>query len=118
MKAQAPGSEWVVDAIGCDPASLGSLPALQELFARAIAELDLCPVGDAVWHVFPDTGGVTGFVVLSESHLACHTFPESGHAAFNLYCCRPRPDWPWEGRLREALGAVAVRVTRLARGPA
>jgi S-adenosylmethionine decarboxylase len=81
-----------------------------------VAELDLRAAGEAVWHVFPGEGGVTGLLLLSESHLTCHTFPEHGYAGFNLYCCRPRTAWPWEPRLREFLGATSVSVLRVARG--
>ena len=73
-----PGCEWIVDAYGCDPAALRSLDALQALFERLIADLQLQPVAPPVWHQFPDAGGITGVVVLSESHLAVHTFPERG----------------------------------------
>ncbi len=104
------GCEWIVDAHGCDRTALQSLDVLQGLFALAIGELGLRPIADGVWHQFPDTGGITGVVVLSESHLTCHTFPERQFAAFNLYCCRPRPDWPWAERLAEAVGATDVRV--------
>ena len=69
-----------------------------------------------VWREFPGEGGITGLLLLTESHLACHTFPERGFAAFNLYCCQPREDWPWAERLREALRAQRVSVRRLARG--
>lgn len=109
------GQEWVIEAHGCAPGLLRSLPTIEALFARAIAELSLHPVAPAVWHVFPPPGGVSGLVLLSESHLTCHTFPESGTAAFNLYCCRPRAPWDFEARLREALGAQAVEVRTLAR---
>ena len=116
LQAVPPGTEWIVDAHGCDPASLRSEPALRALFARVIADLGLSAVGDGVWRVFPGEGGITGLQLLSESHLACHTFPERGFAAFNLYCCRPRPDWPWAQRLAEALGAAEVQVRVLERG--
>ena len=111
-----PGCEWIVDANGCDPSALRSLSALQALFDRIISDLRLQPVADAVWHQFPDAGGITGVVVLSESHLTAHTFPERGFAAVNLYCCRPRPAWPWAARLTETLGATDVRVTTHVRG--
>jgi len=111
-----PGCEWIVDAHGCDPSALGSIETLEALFARITAELRLQQVAEPVWHRFPDAGGITGVVVLSESHLACHTFPEQGFAALNLYCCRPRPDWPWAERLAEALGATDVQVTTHRRG--
>ena len=110
------GTEWVVDAHGCDPESLRSTAALQSVFERVVREVGLSAAGDPVWRVFPGEGGITGLQLLSESHLACHTFPETGFAAFNLYCCRPRAEWPWGARLREAIGAADVQVTTLLRG--
>ncbi len=76
----------------------------------------LHPTSDAVWHEFPGQGGITGFLLLSESHLSCHTFPERGFAAFNLYSCRPAQEWPWAERLREAIGARQVSVRSVSRG--
>ena len=111
-----PGSEWIVDAYGCRPEALRSRAALEAVFARAIADLGLSPVAPAVWHVFPGAGGLTGVVLLRESHLACHTFPETGFAAFNLYCCRPRDRWTWEIVLADLLGADDVHVRCEARG--
>ncbi len=108
------GTEWLIDAAGCRAETLRDVAALQALFNRIIAELRLCPIGDAVWHRFPGAGGVTGFALLAESHLAGHTWPEVGAAAINLFCCdaakEPRRDWPWDERLREALGAERVTV--------
>ena len=110
------GTEWIVDAHGCDASSLRSCAALAGLFARIVDELGLHPAGEPVWHVFPGQGGITGMLLLTESHLACHTFPERGFAAFDLYCCRPRPEWPWAERLADALGASEVRVRSVPRG--
>ena len=112
------GSEWLVDAAGCRPESLTSVETLQSLFARVIAELDLHPIHEPRFHVFPSPGGITGFVMLTESHLACHTYPEHGVITINLYCCRPRAEWPWRERLTEILGAASVDVTEIVRGAA
>ena len=65
-------------------------PPCRRVFDRVVRELGLSAAGEPVWRVFPGEGGVTGLLLLTESHLACHTFPERGFAAFNLYCCRPR----------------------------
>jgi S-adenosylmethionine decarboxylase len=112
------GVEWLVDASGCDPDLLRSLPALQALFARIIEEQGLHPVVPPLWHVFPGQAGLSGVVVLSESHLACHTFPEHGYLALSLYSCRERPAWPWRRRLGELLGARSVTVRSVVReGP-
>ena len=111
------GTEWIVDAHGCDPSSLALVREPSDrLFARIVDELGLHPVGEPVWHVFPGQGGITGVLLLSESHLACHTFPERGFAAFDLYCCRPSQEWPWAERLADALGAAEVRVRSVPRG--
>ena len=110
------GVEWLVDAHGCRPEPLRSPAALEVVFDRIVRELGLHPAAEPVWRSFPGEGGVTGLLLLSESHLTCHTFPERGFAGWNLYCCRPRPDWPWAERLAEALGATRVRVTAHPRG--
>ena len=109
------GTEWLVEASGCDASRLRDAEALRSVFARAVSELGLRVVGEAHWHKFPGEGGVTGLALLTESHLACHTYPEFGVATFNLYCCRERATWPWDERLREMLGATEVRVRCLAR---
>lgn len=109
------GNEWVVEAHGCDPARLGDVTALQAVFDAAVRELALHPVGEAHWHRFPHPGGVTGLLMLAESHLTVHTFPEHASACFNLFCCTPRPAWDWNARLAALLGASEVRVRVLAR---
>jgi S-adenosylmethionine decarboxylase len=118
VNASLAGVEWFVDAAGCRPEALRDPHALRRLCDDLIAQLGLHVIGDGIWHQFPAPGGVTGLFLLTESHLACHTYPETGVATFNLYCCRSRPDWPWEQRLRERLGAKQVTVRRVWRGVA
>src|ERR1700750_2424634 len=108
------GTEWLIEASGCDAAALRDEARLRAVFARAIRELELRVVGKPAWHKFPGEGGVTGLAMLTESHLACHTYPELSTATFNLYCCRERAVWRWDERVREMLGArdVCVRSVR------
>ena len=110
------GTEWLVEASGCREDALRDVEVLGRLFARVIDEVGLNPLHDPAWHVFQGPGGITGFVMLTESHLACHTYPEHGLATINLYCCRPRDEWPWAERLAELLGASDVRVRAVERG--
>ena len=104
------GTEWVIDASGCDPELLADLDRLKLTFDRIIRDLELNVIGEVSWHQFPVSGGVSGLALLSESHLACHTYPEFGAASFNLYHCSRRSSWPWEIMLREMLGATEVSV--------
>jgi S-adenosylmethionine decarboxylase len=109
------GTEWLIEASGCDAESLRDVERLRAVFERAISELGLRVLGQPLWHKFPCEGGVTGLAMLTESHLACHTYPEFGVATFNLYCCRERPAWAWEARLEEMLGATFVNVRSMSR---
>ena len=104
------GSEWYIDAQGCAADRLSDLAAVRRVCESVIEELGLHVLGQPQWHQFPEPAGVTGMYLLSESHLTVHTFPESQFATFNLYCCRPKPDWPWEERLVRLLGAEQVTV--------
>jgi S-adenosylmethionine decarboxylase len=109
------GTEWLVEASDCKAELLRDESILRTLFERIIHELDLKPLGE-VWHKFPGEGGLTGLVALSESHLACHTYPEYRTATFNLYCCRSRREWNWEENLTLALGAQTVSISKIERG--
>lgn len=109
------GTEWLVDASGCSPEALRDVAILRALFESIVTDLDLKAVGEALWHAFPGEGGVTGVLLLRESHLACHTYPELGVATVNLYCCHERPKWNWEERLAQQLQARSVTVRKVER---
>ncbi|MDR0225993.1 MAG: polyamine aminopropyltransferase [Burkholderiaceae bacterium] len=63
---------------------------------------------DERWVKFPDyqgqPGGVTGTVLLAESHLAIHTWPETGHVTVDVYVCNFSADN--SGRARDLLEGV------------
>lgn len=110
------GIEWLVDGFGCDPERLREVGALAAVSEALIAELGLQVLGEPLLHRFAGPGGVTGLYLLSESHLAWHTYPECELATFNLYCCRERPAPDWSALLAARLGAQRVEVRSVARG--
>lgn len=111
----ARGAEWIIDARGCQADVLRDGAQLRQLFARLIEDLHLTPVAPAVWHTFPSPGGITGFVILAESHLACHTFPEFGSICVNVFCCRARADFDAAAVMADVLGATDTVVRRVDR---
>lgn len=114
------GCEWVIEAHGCNPDRLARLESISLVFDTLVDGLDLHPVQPVLWHQFPPTagqpaGGITGLLLLSESHLACHTFPEFSSICLNIFCCRPRPAYDFKTVLESLLGATAVSVRTLER---
>jgi spermidine synthase len=75
---------------GCSLATLTDLEALSTLCRTATLDAKLTIV-DEKWHVFPDwngqPGGITGTILLAESHLAIHTWPESRGVTLDVYVC-------------------------------
>lgn len=108
------GIEWLVDARHCAADRLRDRDAIVGLLDRVVAEMGLHVVTTAV-HVFDGAGGITAMYLLSESHLTIHTFPETGTATLNAYCCTPRPAARWQVLLAEALGAREVAVREVPR---
>ncbi|MCR6546464.1 adenosylmethionine decarboxylase [Dehalobacterium formicoaceticum] len=73
-------------------------------------------VREFVFHKFSPQG-VSGVVVISESHLAIHTWPELGYASVDVFTCGDRVD-PWDACkiLKESFQAGSVEAQEIARG--
>ena len=106
----------VVDYIDCDCGELLDQPArLRDLLIDAAQRIGATVVGDTFHHFSPH--GVTGVVLLAESHLAIHTWPERAYAAVDLFTCGDLDPDPGIDALAEHFGAGAVRRRCLPRGP-
>jgi len=79
------GYHHIIDFYGCDPAQIEHQPfwdrVLHDAADKACMEV-LC----AKFHKF-DPRGLTGFLLLSTSHLSVDTWPEHRHAACDLFSC-------------------------------
>lgn len=79
------GRHALVDLYECDPALLDNLDHVKSVLTGVTEKLDLTVV-QSVFHRFSPQG-VSGVIVIAESHLSVHTWPEHGYAAFDLYSC-------------------------------
>lgn len=82
---KAAGTHILLDMTGVDRALLDSRRRLREILVRA-AENAGATVLDVRFRSFLPSG-VTGVVLLSESHIAIHTWPGRGYAAVDLFTC-------------------------------
>jgi len=109
--------EWY----GCpaDEPLLTQASALRDMCRRAVDESGLTIVGDSFFQFEPQ--GVTGTVLLAESHLAIHTWPEIGFVSIDVYVCNLCADNSARAHqlyasLRAALAPADVREHVLNRG--
>lgn len=82
------GLHLTADLRGCPPqAALFTDPAvLRRICLHEVQRCGLNPVGE-LFHRFAGGGGVTGVVLLAESHLAVHTWPELAAVTLDVYVC-------------------------------
>ena len=116
------GLHLTADLRGCTPAlpSMHEPRALRALCLGAVAGAGLQAVGE-LFHRFPPPGGVTGVVLLAESHLAVHTWPELGAVTLDVYVCNLNGDNSARAEallaaLEVAFGATGAERQRLQRG--
>ena len=79
------GRHLLVEYHGCAEGLLDDLAAVEALMNRAAVAANTTVVA-SVFHPFQPQG-VSGVVVIEESHLSIHTWPEYGYAAVDFYTC-------------------------------
>lgn len=79
------GQHLIVEYYGCDRAILNDLPALADLLVEAAKRAGATPVKREFHQFAPH--GVSGVVIITESHLTIHTWPEHGYAAVDFFTC-------------------------------
>jgi S-adenosylmethionine decarboxylase len=73
---------------GCDRTLLNNLAAIETILKEAARQADATIV-DSVFHHY-NPHGLSGVVVIAESHLSIHTWPEYGYAAVDVFTCGDR----------------------------
>ncbi len=116
------GLHLTADLRGCpaDAAAMADPEALRALCLESVAAAGLLAVGE-LFHRFPAPGGVTGVVLLAESHLAVHTWPELGAVTLDVYVCNLQGDHSASAQrllsaLQAAFAPTAVEHHRVERG--
>lgn len=112
---KALGHHTLIEFTGCDPKRIDSARRVRKHLLEAAVRARGTVV-KAVFHNF-SPWGVSGVVVISESHLTIHTWPEHGYAAVDVFSCGPRLR-PAVVRdyLQQAFGASGVESRLIERG--
>ena len=81
-----PGNHGLLDLYGCDEAILKDEGRLKTALAAAVQAAEATILTEH-FHTFGGAGGVTGVLLLAESHISIHTWPEHRFAAIDAFIC-------------------------------
>ncbi len=113
MKAM--GCHIIAEMSHCNEDILSDLSKIKDIMVKAALEAKAI-IKETAFHRFMPQG-VSGVVVIAESHLSIHTWPELGYAAVDVYTCgeKTKPNKACE-YLAKYLGAKDVSITEIKRG--
>jgi len=108
-------THFLIELWDSDRAKLDSVTETREILLQAARQARVTVLHSA-FHRFSPVG-VSGVVVIAESHISIHTWPEEGYAAVDIFTCGDRA-LPEKGAedLAEAFDSGYVEVQRLIRG--
>ncbi len=108
------GRHLLLEYYDCDKSILNNLEAIEALFIAAARAADATIV-QSTFHRFAPQG-VSGVVVIEESHLSIHTWPEHGYAAVDFYTCGASEPDKAHPVLLEGLGSKRYEMLVVNRG--
>ncbi len=115
MPMKSMGRHILAEIYGCDFDILNNVKKIEKIMVDAALKAG-AEVRECVFHKFSPQG-VSGVVVISESHLTIHTWPELGYAAVDVFTCGDQVN-PWDAcnYLSEHFKAAECKAEETVRG--
>ena len=85
-----PSHHGLLDLYGCPAELLCDEKQLTQVLYQA-AQIVKATILNSHFHTFGDNGGVTGVLLLAESHISIHTWPEHTFVAIDMFLCGKMP---------------------------
>ena len=116
LKHRPTGTHLLADLGGIAAEKLCSCAALDALL-RTAANAANARVLHSHFHGFGDGQGVTGVVLLAESHISIHTWPECGFAAADIFMCGDAQPELALAIIEKALQPLSRSISSIQRAP-
>jgi S-adenosylmethionine decarboxylase len=84
------GKHYLVDLKQCDPKTIEEVAITREIFLEAAREANATVMGE-LFHQFQPVG-VSGVLLIAESHISVHTWPEDCFASVDIFTCGEEMD--------------------------
>ena len=108
------GRHVISELWGCDFDKLNDIEFIEKTFVDAALKSG-AEIREVAFHKFAPQG-VSGVVIISESHLTIHTFPEHGYASIDVYTCGHLDPTIAADYIADKLGAQTRETIELPRG--
>lgn len=108
------GRHVISELWGCDFEKLNDMEFIERTFVGAALKSG-AEIREVAFHKFAPQG-VSGVVIISESHLTIHSFPEHGYASIDVYTCGDLDPSIAANFIAEALGAETCENIEIPRG--
>lgn len=108
------GNHILVEFMRCDPNIMNDVSAIERDMVEAARKAGATVINSTFHHFSPY--GVSGVVVIEESHLAIHTWPEYGYAAVDLFTCGEMDAWISFDYLKECFKSASYSAIEMKRG--
>jgi S-adenosylmethionine decarboxylase len=86
------GTHLILDGYGCGREQLEDLSLIYNFLSEYPAKIEMTKIMPP--YVFrydarnPEDWGISGFVLIAESHISIHTFPEKNYLSLDIFSCK------------------------------
>ena len=114
------GQHLMLDGYGCDREKLMDLNGIYDFLNRYPDEIQMTKIMPP--YVFkysgkvPEDWGISGFVLIAESHISIHTFPEKLYLSLDIFSCKPFDTDAAIERIKRIFDIKKVEIKLLDRG--
>ena len=109
------GRQIIAELWDCNISTLNNIELIKQIFIDAALQAG-AEIREVVFHQFSPYG-ISGVVIISESHLTIHSFPEKGYASIDVYTCGKKVDPTIAVKyITEALEAKKSEIIEIPRG--
>jgi len=112
--SKALGNHILVEFMNCDPQILNEVATIEKNMVEGARKAGATVINSTFHHFSPY--GVSGVVVIQESHLAIHTWPEWGYAAVDLFTCGEMDAWISFDYLKKSFKSDSYSAIEMKRG--
>ena len=110
------GREFLADFVGCDKKSLQNKEELERILLKSVTDAKATII-DKKFYKFTTGGkGVTGYILLAESHVSIHTYPEKKFAVVDVFACGKLDANYILKSIMEQLPHKSVKIKKISRG--